>query len=83
MKKPQAKAIRASMLLPYRSDTDVTSNGVLARSSQLYVVLVFQCRMLNSHDQTRDSRQMDKALMGIVTRSYSASIQPLLVDLAG
>ena len=37
--------------------------------------------MLNSRDQTRDSRQMDKALMDMGTRSWSPTIQQLLVDL--
>lgn len=37
--------------------------------------------MLNSHDQTRDSRQMDKAIIDMATRSWSPSIQSLLVTL--
>ena len=44
-------------------------------------MLVIRCKILNSHDQTRDSRQMDKAIMDMATRSWSPSIQSLLVYL--
>ena len=40
-----------------------------------------ECKVLNSHDQTRDSRQMDKAIIDMATRSWSPSIRSLLVEL--
>lgn len=75
------RAIRVSMLLQYRSKTDIITNMRAYKVSQLYEVLVIRCRTLNSHDRTRDSRQMDKALMDMATRSWSPTIQQLLVDL--
>ena len=49
--------------------------------SQREEVLVIRCKTLNSHDQTRDARQMDKAIMDMATRSWSDAIKQLLVDL--
>ena len=69
------------MLLPYRSETDNITNMCASKVSEVYEVLVIRCRTLNSHDQTRDSRQMDKALMDMSTRSWSPTIQQLLADL--
>ena len=40
-----------------------------------------QCKVLNSNDQFRDAKQMDKAMMDMVTRSWSPAIGKLLVDL--
>lgn len=69
------------MLLSYRSETDYITNMYASKVSQLYEVLVIRCRTLNSHDRTRNSRQTDKALMHMATRSWSPAIQQLLVDL--
>ena len=43
--------------------------------------MVIRCKTLNSNDQYRDARQMDKAMMDMATRSWSPSIRKLLVDL--
>ena len=49
--------------------------------SQKYEVHVHRCKTLNSHDQHRDARQMDKAIMDMATRSHTNAIRSLLVDL--
>ena len=49
--------------------------------SQTELVLVVRVMTKNSHDQYRDSKQTDKAVVDLATRSFSSEVQNLLVDL--
>ena len=44
-------------------------------------MLVVRVVTKNSHDQYRDSKQTDKAVVDLATRSFSSEVQNLLVDL--
>ena len=49
--------------------------------SQTEPVLVVRVVTKNSHDQYRDSKQTDKAVVDLASRSFSSEVQNLLVDL--
>ena len=44
-------------------------------------MIVVRAKVLNSNDQWRESRQLDKSMMDMATRSHSESVQELLVEL--
>lgn len=74
------RVIRVSDAIPYRSE-GYTVLTIQQQISQTEVVFVIRCKVLNSHDQLRDVRQQDKAIMDMATRSYTEPIKNLLVDL--
>ena len=74
------RAIRVCWTI-LRSIRESCANTPVWQVSQKYEVMVIRCKVLNSNDQYRDARQMDKAMMDMATRSWSPSIRKLLVDL--
>lgn len=74
------RAIRVSWTI-LRLIRESCANTPVWQVSQRYEVMVIRCKTLNSNDQNRDARQMDKAMMDMATRSWSPSIRKLPVDL--
>lgn len=72
--------IRVSAALPYQSE-GIAALITTIQVSQEEKVSIIRCQVLNSHDQQRDARQQDKAIMDMATRSYTEPIRKLLVDL--
>ncbi|KAL8646787.1 MAG: hypothetical protein Q9210_005931 [Variospora velana] len=60
---------------------EIQAWGRAIRVSQMWEVLVTRCKVLNTHDQFRDSRQTDKAIMDMAGRANDPRIRELLVRL--
>ena len=72
-----SRIIRVSLFFSNQSEKLINN----AQVSQKQPVLIIRTIVLNSHDQYRDSKQTDKAVIDLATRSFSTEVKNLLVDL--